>query len=257
MAEKFNPYDIKWTIGWKNLPELWVKAKVPSVTKIINEMIPDPEMEDWVRKVGEAKAQEIMTNAGYRGTAMHTFIENFVKAYAKTKDASKSLSFTQTQSPEELLKEQIPPHKIDEGRELFYKFYYSDFSNAYEQLIGTELGIYSKTIYYRGLADVFYTDRVFGATVTDFKSASTYIKKGSVKELKYKFQLGGYAAALDEMYEKKNLIIKRSSILCINTKTDILQEIVLSGNELQEYKDKFKTIVREWHMKYNRKYLIN
>lgn len=256
MATKFNPYHVKWTTGWKGLPEAYTKLNVPSVTKIINELIPDPEMEEWARKVGEAKAQEIMTAAGYRGTAMHLFIENFVNEFAKTKDASKSLAFTQVESPKELVKEKIPQYKIDEGRELFYKFYYSDFSNNYEDLIGSEIGIYSPTLFYRGLADVFYTNRVFGPAVTDYKTSNGYIKKGSVKELKYKTQLGGYANALDEMYKKKNIIIKRASILCINTKTEILQEVVCEGAELEKFKEDFKTLVIQWHKNNKQEFLI-
>lgn len=256
MATDFKPWHVKWTIGWKGLPEAYTKLNVPSVTKIINELIPDPEMEEWARKVGEAKAQEIMTNAGYRGTAMHLFIENFVNEYAKSKDASKSLLFTQTATPTELVKEKIPQYKIDEGRELFYKFYYSDYSNNYEDLVGSELGIYSPTLFYRGLVDVFYKNRVFGPAVTDYKTSNGYIKKGSVKELKYKTQLGGYAAALDEMYKAKKLLIKRASILCINTKTEILQEVVCEGAELEKYKQDFKTLVIQWHKNNNQEYLI-
>lgn len=257
MATKFIPWQVKWTIGWKGLPEAYTKLNVPSVTKIINELIPDPEMEEWARKVGEEKAKEIMTNAGYRGTAMHMFIENFVNELAKTKDASKSLAFTQVKSPEELIKENIPENKINEGRELFYKFYYSDFSNNFTNLIGSEIGIYSPTLFYRGLADVFYTNRVFGPVVTDYKTSNGYIKKGTVKELKYKTQIGGYAAALDEMYKKKNIVVKRGSILCVNTKTEILQEVICEGAELEKYKQDFKTLVIQWHKNNSQEYLIS
>lgn len=252
-----NKYDSKWVSGWKGLPEFWIKLNVPSVTKIIGEMIPDPEMEDWARKIGEEKAKEILTQAGYRGTAMHTFIEQFMKTFYKTKDAAEALKFTQIESPVILEKENIPAHKINEGRELFYKFYYSQFPSNYSDLIGMELGIYSTTLFYRGLLDVFYRDRVFGPAVTDFKTMNDYIKKGSVKELKYKCQLGGYAAALDEMYLEKNITIKRSSILCVSTKSEILQEIVCEGKELEEYKEKFKSLVQEWHISHNQSYLIN
>lgn len=256
MDKKLDLKYAKWQKGWKGLPELWVKVNVPSVTKIVNEMIPDPEMEEWARQVGEKKAQEIMTLAGYRGTAMHCFVENFVNHYAKTKDASESLKYTQLTSPDILLKEKIPQKKIDEGRDLFYKFYYSDFSNNYVDLIGSEIGIYSGSIYYRGLVDVFYTDRVFGPSVTDYKTSNGYIKKGSVKELKYKCQIGGYALALDEMMVGKNKTIKRSSILCVNTKTDMLQEVVCEGAELEKYKQEFKTLAIDWHKKNNQQYLI-
>jgi len=249
--------DIKWITGWKGLPECYVKVKTPGVTSIINEMIPDPEMEEWVRKVGQAKVDEILTNAGYRGTAMHLFIENFITILSKTKDPSEALRITQTNTPPILLNEEkVPQYKIDEGRELFYKFYYSEFSNAYMGLIAAELGIFSPSLFYRGKADVFFQHRVYGPSVTDFKTSNGYIKKGTVKELKYKYQLGAYANALDEMYKDKGLLIKRSSILCVNTKTEGLQEVVCEGKELEEYKEKFKTLAKEWHIKNNQGYLV-
>jgi len=65
--------NIKWIKGWKNLPEAWVKLKTPGVTSVINEMLPDPEYEEWIRKVGQAEVDRIMQNAAYRGTAMHFF----------------------------------------------------------------------------------------------------------------------------------------------------------------------------------------
>ena len=43
----------------------------------------------------------------------------------------------------------VPQYKIDEGRELFYKFYYSDFASNYSNPIGIELGIYSSTLFFR------------------------------------------------------------------------------------------------------------
>lgn len=185
------------------------------------------------------------------------FLENFITTLHKSKDPSEALRISQSNSPKQLLKEGIPQNKIDEGRELFYKFYYSEFANTYDGLIQAELGIYSPIYFYRGKADVFYMDKIFGPAVTDFKTSNGYIKKGSVKELKYKYQLGAYANALDEMYKSKGLVIKRSSILCVNTKTNNLQEVVCEGKELEKYKQEFKTIVKEWHIKNNQQYLIN
>ena len=82
-------------------------------------------------------------------------------------------------------------------------------------------------------------------------------KKGSVKELKYKTQIGGYASALDEMYESKGITVKIGSILCVNTKSDVLQEVVCEGKELEEYKEKFRSLVREYHIKNKQEYLIH
>lgn len=256
MDPKFDLRNTKWTTGWKGFPECYMKIKTPGVTSVINEMVPDPEMEEWVRKVGQEQVDKILTAAGYRGTAMHLFIENFITTLSKTKDPSEALRVTQTKTPPELIKEGVPQDKIDIGRELFYKFYYSDWSNAYIDLIAAELPIYSPTLFYRGKADVFYNERVFGPSITDFKTSSGYIKKGSVKEIKYKIQLGGYANAVDEMYKKKGLVIKRSSILCVNTKSESLQEVICEGKELEEYKEQFRNLAKEYHIKNNQEYLV-
>jgi len=256
MVAGFNIKKVKWIKGWKGLPTAYYPIKIPGVTTVINDMIPDPEMEDWVKKVGQAKVDEILTLAGYRGTAMHLFIENFITIYAKSKDPSEALRITQTNTPKQLLEQKIPQNKIDEGRELFYKFYYSEFANAYNGLIAAELGICSPTLFYRGILDVFFTQKIFGPSLTDFKTSNGYIKKGSVKELKYKYQLGAYSNALDEMYKLKNLNIRWSSILCINTKTEELQEIICDGKELVHFKNEFKTLIKNYHIKYNQEYLI-
>jgi hypothetical protein len=58
------------------------------------------------------------------------------------------------------------------------------------------------------------------------------------------------------MYKEKNLSINRASILCIDKKSDILDEIECVGTELKEYKEKFKTFVKEYHVKHGQEYLI-
>lgn len=242
----FDPSNVKWMNGSHGLPEAYYKLKVPSVTSILA-AIPDPEFDQWVKDMGKEKVDEIMKQAGYRGTAMHAFIEIFVNELFKTKDVSKSLLKTQVDAPIRLLSEEIPEIKIAEGRDLFYKFYYSDFPSECTDLIGTEVGIHSKRLFYRGKLDILFKERVMGPKLTDFKTSSGYIKKGSVKEFKYKCQLGGYALALDEMLEERNIKINVASILCVNTKSNVLQEIECSGAELQEYKERFRCLVIDWH----------
>lgn len=256
MDFKFDIENIKWQKGSYGLPEPVLKIKIPSVSVIIGSEIPDPEWDEFVAQVGKEKAEQIMTSAGHRGSAMHVFIENFIKIYKASNDVSEALRVTQEASPELLRKDGIPNNKIDEGRSLFYKFYYSDYSQQYYDMIASELGIYSPTLFYRGKLDLLYRDKVLGLSLVDFKSSNGKIKKGSTKELKYKYQLGGYANCIDEMYKEKGIIINRAAILCIDKKDDILQEIELVGKELQEYKEKFKTICIDYHIKNNTKYLI-
>jgi len=256
MGFQFDLNNIKWQKGSYGLPEAVYKIKVPSVSTILGEMIPDPDWDAFVEQVGKEKADAIMIAAGNRGSSMHMFIENFISTYSKSKDVSEALKYTQEESPKQLKIDNIPNDKIEEGRNLFYKFYYSDYSNRYSDMLAIELGIYSPSLFYRGKLDILYKDKLFGLSLTDFKSSNGKIKKGSTKELKYLYQLGGYANALDEMYKEKNVIINRASILCVDKQNDVLQEVELNGTQLQDFKEKFKTLVREYHIKNNQEYLI-
>jgi PD-(D/E)XK nuclease superfamily len=255
--DKLDLKNPKWVNGSHGLPEVWVKIKIPSVSAIISDMVQDPDLEDFIRKLGKEKAEQIMQAAANRGTAMHLFIENFVKTYSKTLDVSDALLYTQEETPKELVKQNIPENKINEGREMFYKFYYSDYSNKYEKLIGCESPLWSPSLFYRGKADVIYNDKIYNLSITDYKTGSDYIKKGSVKELKYKLQLGAYGNALDEMYKDKNVKVNKCSILCVSTKSEILQEIECIGTELEEFKERFKTLCREYHIKNKTEFLLN
>jgi hypothetical protein len=256
MVFEFNKENIKWVKGERGLPTCYYKIKVPSVSIIIGEMIPDPEYDQFVINVGQEKADQIMTAAGNRGSSMHVFIENFVSAYSEHRDVSEALKYTQEQSPKILKEELIPDNKIEEGRNLFYKFYYSDYSNKYSDMLALELPIYSSSLFYRGKLDILYNDSLFGLSITDLKSSNGIIKKGSTKELKYFYQLGAYAQCIDEMYKEKGIVTGRASILCVDKQSDILQEIELNGVNLTEYKEKFKTLVMEYHIKYGQEYLI-
>jgi hypothetical protein len=257
MGFDFNLNNVKWIKGSYGLPEAVLKIKVPSVTSVIGEMIPDPEFDQFVAQVGKEKADQIMISAGNRGSAMHTFIEEFISIYSKSKDVSEALRVTQENSPKILLESNIPADKIEEGRNLFYKFYYSDHSTQFNDLLAIELGIYSSTLFYRGKLDILYKDKLFGLSLCDLKSSNGRIKKGSTKELKYKLQLGAYSRCISEMYKEKGVKCTNASILCVDKNTDILQEIKISGNELIEYENKFVDLIKEYHIKNDQEYLLS
>jgi hypothetical protein len=256
MAFEFDLNSVKWIKGSYGLPEAVHKIKVPSVSTILGEMIPDPEYDAWVLAVGKQKADEIMKKAGNRGSSMHMFIENFVRVHSKTRDVSEALRVTQEDSPKMLKEDLIPEDKIEEGRNLFYKFYYSSYSTQFADMLAIEMGIYSATLFYRGKLDILYRDKLFGISLTDFKSSNGKIKKGSTKELKHFYQLGAYSRCIREMYKEKNISCNRASILCIDKQTDILQEIILDGKQLIEYEDKFVELIKLYHVKNGQEYLI-
>ena len=57
---------------------------LPSVTTILDKTKPPEKVEalnQWRRRVGAEKAQQITTEAANRGTRMHTYLEQYVKEY--------------------------------------------------------------------------------------------------------------------------------------------------------------------------------
>ncbi len=251
--------NIKWIKGWKDLPECYVRVKTPGVGSIINAAIPDPGLDKWIEEVGKEKADQITQAAWHRGTAMHIFIENYILKMMETKDPTEALEYTLRISPPVLLNvENIPENKINEGRELFYKFYYSDQAKDYSEIIGSEFMVHSPYYYYRGKADWLYNKLLYGMSVSDFKTSSKLIEKGSVKENKYKHQLGAYAGGVEDMYKSKgaNIKVNYASIICIQTRSDIVQSVELFNEELEEYKQKFKTICRQYHIDNGQEFLF-
>lgn len=56
--------------------------KLPSVTTILDRTKPEEKKQalaNWKKRVGEAQAQQITTEAANRGTRMHTYLEHYVK----------------------------------------------------------------------------------------------------------------------------------------------------------------------------------
>ncbi len=248
MIDDFKRWKVKWLKGFRDLPTPYYPLKCPGVTTVLD-LIPDPDWEKFIEEVGEEKAKQIQEAAWHRGTSMHTFIEHFINKLAKSGDPSVALQHTLTTSLPILEEEGIPMEKIDKGREMFHNFYYSEYANSYSDLIGTELPLYSPYLFYRGKGDVFYNIKGLGRAITDFKTSSKRIEKGTVKELKYKRQLGGYALAAEHMLEEKGVKIEQASILAVQTRSAIIQEITLRGDELEEQKQEFETLVKQWHIK--------
>ena len=261
MDFQFDLKNVKWFRDRYNNPEAYIKIKTPSVSGVINDMIPDPGIEKWIEEVGKERADEITKASHQRGTAMHVFIEEYLKSYKDSRDPSKALKHTQLQSPLLLEKEGIPKQKIDIGRDLFYNFYESEYANSFLELIGTELPIYSPFLFFRGKADIVYKRSGITLTnslsITDFKTANSYIEKGSVKEIKYKLQLGAYSLALDDMYVDKGIKSNYASIISMHTKSSMIQVIECFEDELEVKKEEFKTIVKNWHKKNNQWMIFN
>jgi len=83
LKERFNYTPInRQSVEGKRLYALPDGTKVPSVTTILDKTKSQEKIDalnNWKKRVGEAKAQEIVTEAAGRGTRMHKFLEDYVK----------------------------------------------------------------------------------------------------------------------------------------------------------------------------------
>ena len=69
---------------------------LPSVTTILDKTKPPEKVEalnQWRRRVGAEKAQQITTEAANRGTRMHTYLEQYVKEGAIKERGSNPFSW--------------------------------------------------------------------------------------------------------------------------------------------------------------------
>ena len=248
--------DIVWNTDDRGYPQANLKLFIPSVSRILSETIEDTELEAWIKEVGEEKAQEIMQNAAHRGTSLHKYMEVFIKDFALSKNKESSYAFAHKQSYNELLKENIPIGKINKGLELFNIFYYSYNIEQFRDIISTEFKIYSPIHFYRGALDILY--KYNNLRLTDYKTSSKKIEKDTIKEYKYKCQLGAYSNAIDELLLLKgsNKNVEYASLLIFLTNDSNLQEIILEGKELKYYKEEFKTLAIKWHINNNQEFLI-
>ena len=83
LIQKFDYTPIsRTTIDGKRHYSLPDGSKVPSVTTILDKTKPQEKRDalaNWKKRVGEAQAQAITTEAASRGTRMHKWLENYVK----------------------------------------------------------------------------------------------------------------------------------------------------------------------------------
>jgi len=82
LTNKFNYTPInRESVEGKRLYATPDGSKVPSVTTILDKTKPIEKiqaLQNWKKRVGEAKAQEIVTEAAGRGTRMHKFLEDYI-----------------------------------------------------------------------------------------------------------------------------------------------------------------------------------
>ena len=185
-----------------------IGEKLPSVTTILQSTQSEEKTESlarWKAKVGEVEAERVMKTAATRGTAMHTYLEHYVKG-------GNVLDLTDVGREASSMGETI----IEKG--------FPDL----EEVWGVECTLHYPGLY-AGQTDLcgIYQGR---ESIIDFKQSNKPKKAEWIDD--YKLQLVAYAMAHDQIYGTS---IEQGVILMC-TPDNFFQRFIVNGSEFREWK---------------------
>ena len=182
--------------------------KLPSVTTIISGTQSEEKAESlarWKQRVGEVEADRIKNTAALRGTAMHTYLEHYVKG-------GNVLDLTDVGREAGSMGQTI----IEKG--------FKDL----EEVRGVECTLHYPGLY-AGQTDMcgIYQGR---ESIIDFKQSNKPKRDEWITD--YKLQLVAYAMAHDQVYGTR---IEQGVILMC-TPDNFFQRFIVNGSEFREWK---------------------
>jgi len=222
----YTPIDRKSVEG-KRLYALPDGTKVPSVTTILDKTKSQDKIDalnNWKKRVGEAKAQEIVTEAAGRGTRMHKFLEDYVKTGVINEPGT---------NPYSIESHIMAKVVIEQG-----------LSNVNE-IWGVEVPLYYPGLY-AGTTDgcgLHLNDE----SIIDYKQTNKAKKEEWIED--YYLQLTAYALAHNEVYGTG--IRKGVVLMCIKPKTDtdipVYQEFILKPEDFSYWEARWWDRVEKYY----------
>ena len=193
--------------------------KLPSVTTIISSTQDASKAESlnkWKARVGEVEAERIKNTAATRGTAMHTYLEHYIKG-------GKVLDLTDVGREASSMGQTI----IDKG--------FPDL----EEVWGVECTLFYPGLY-AGQTDLcgVYQGR---ESIIDFKQSNKPKRAEWIED--YKLQLVAYATAHDCIFGTN---IEQGVILMC-TPDNFFQRFLVNGSEFREYKWKWLRKISDYY----------
>ena len=222
ITEKFNYTQLKRaSVEGKRLYTTPTGTAVPSVTTILDKTKSEEKrlaLANWKKRVGEVKAQEIVTEAAGRGTRMHKYLENYCIEGELKHPGSNPFS-KQANDMAKVV--------IEEGM--------CDMSEIW----GTEVPMYFPELY-AGTTDAvgLYNNE---PSIIDFKQTNRPKKDEWVDD--YKTQLVAYALAHNEVYETN---IKQGVILMCSKDLEF-QRWVIKGEEFELFTEHWLNRVQTYY----------
>lgn len=211
------------------------KNRVPSVTTILSATEPPEKkqaLNEWRKRVGVEKAQQITTDSANRGTKMHTYLENYVKSGYHSA---------------------IPKNPFHRASHAMADSVIKQGLINCDEYWGVEVPLYFPKIY-AGTTDCVGLHST-QESIIDFKQTNKAKKREWIDD--YFLQLCAYAEAHNEVY---NTNIKKGVIMmCIKPEEDkdglmigtpIYQEFILEGSDFEHFRTRWWQRVEEYYIKF-------
>ena len=195
------------------------QTKLPSVTTILSATQSEEKRQalaNWKARLGDQAADRVRDVAALRGTAMHTYLEAYVRGTGH-KD------LTSVGREAEPMAKQI----INQGL------------SGLDEIWGSEVVLYYPDLY-AGATDVvgIYNGR---ESIIDFKQSNKPKRREWIDD--YFIQLGAYAMAHNYVYQTKI----QSGIILMCTKDKLFQKFEVSDKEFVGYQHAFLKKVDQYY----------
>ena len=197
------------------------KEKLPSVTTILKNTEGPEKAESlarWRLKVGENVAEKITNEAARRGTAMHSYLETYVKG-------GNLLDLTD-----------VGHEASSMGQVIIHQGF-----NDLEEIWGSEVTLHYPELY-AGQTDLcgIYQGR---ESIVDFKQTNKPKRLEWIED--YFLQLAAYAMAHDQVY--KTCVEQGVILMC--SKDGFFQRFIVNGKKFTKHKHKFLEKISEYYKK--------
>ena len=195
------------------------EQKLPSVTTVLGQTQPKEKQESlerWRERVGLREAQKITRDAAIRGTAMHKYLEDFIRG-------ERSLDLTPLGVEATKMAEII----VDRGL------------NDCSEIYGIEATLYYPGLY-AGSVDLIakYKDKV---SIIDFKQTNKPKQREWIGD--YFLQMAAYGMAHDAVYGTSI----EQGVIMMCSKDGFYQQFMIEGEEFRDAKHKFLGRLNEFY----------
>lgn len=195
--------------------------KVPSVTTILDKTKPAEAREAlarWKKAVGEAKAQQIVTEAASRGTRMHTYLERYIKGETLPENVSNPYA----------------QQSLDMARKVIDKGFIK-----IEEVWGSEVPLFFPELYAGTTDCVGIHDG--DQSILDFKQTNKPKKEEWIED--YYLQLTAYALAHNEVHGTDI----RKGVILMCSKDYEYQEFILKPEDFGYWTDRWCDRVSQYY----------